>query len=230
MYTFGLICALLGIVTPWISAQRTIIKCYIDDNFNYIEFRSNSIINDFKLDAIIITLLVFFYFGWDLLTLILYIVKAYSFKRLKSDQTNVFKRIQLILCRIIILTLVYQFFVAWTQVGAVFYFATRGNRPTIIRKLIYHTIWVFLSMAMNFSIFLMQDHNTSEYMNLMELSRKFKLIYVCCCCKRIIIVELQEYKINTNVNTKRKEFTMTDKTLETGAKPLAIPDDNEESI
>ena len=81
----------------------------------------------------------------------------------KSKESNVMTNIQTILHRMLLLTIFYLFVAVITQMTGFLF-------PGIN------------TVACSVSMYLMQDHNTKEYVHFLYVLKRFKL-YLCCCCR-----------------------------------------------
>lgn len=120
-------------------------------------------------------------FGVDLSTVLLYWCKIRSvtigaqFKEKKYRA--IYERIQSILHRVLILTFWYQLISFWAfAIGAAIkiYFEWTAD--------VYTVSAAISSVALSHSMFLMQDHNTSEYAMFLKILERCKLYLCCCCC------------------------------------------------
>ena len=114
---------------------------------------------------------------WDIITLCLYIYKLNYFKRCYNEkQPMVYKRIMVILSKIITLTLFYQLVFIW-QLIIGFVNNIIGSFPEL------YLLLVVLSMtALSLSVYLMMDHNQQQYLEFLNCLYWCKFNYVCCCC------------------------------------------------
>ena len=122
------------------------------------------------------------YLFWDITTLLLYIAKIRLFKSMKlTKQTEksmvIYKRVLSILYRIAILSVFYQIFMFISTVVLVCSSAFLGGGLS--------TIGLPTSLAYGYSMYLMMDHNTMEYVKFLQRIRG------CCCCRCRGIIEEQ---------------------------------------
>ena len=125
---------------------------------------------------------------WDISILLLYIYKIISFAKIKEGDQIVYERVMMILYKVSILTLFYQITaVISITIGAVIW---------IIYPKILKVIW-FLgtfqsSLAMNYSMYLMMDHNKNHYIQFLKIIRCLKLNWICCNWRYIVHKQLNE--------------------------------------
>ena len=127
----------------------------------------------------------------DLLILALYWWKARSLTpRIgqQDGQNKVYIRIRLILNRIIILsffyTIAFLYFYLISIIWAVTTILLEGNE--VISDFIPNILWPFVAVCISYSIYLMQEHNTKEYIRFLSILNKYKLYLCCCCCYRMV--------------------------------------------
>ena len=129
------------------------------------------------------------YWLWDFITLLLYGLKIRSFKQYKKTQPMVYKRILSILYKIVIITLFYESVTIFNAIlGA---FAVIFYNPIIFTPI---SVWAMNvnSVSLSFSMYLMMEHNISQYILFLRLLKKFKLHFFCCCYRHIVIDQLEE--------------------------------------
>ena len=72
--------------------------------------------------------------------------------------------------------------------------------------------WSFVTVAvsfgtitstfMSYSVFLMQEHNSSEYIKFLEIINKYKLYWFCGCCVKSLIIDglkWDEYELDITI-------------------------------
>ena len=112
-------------------------------------------------------------------TAALYWYKIHSLQRYRNDKDRaVYDRIQSILHRVLILTFLYLIALLMAAVVMALSEATAvlsKNNP-IIR-------WTYSlnDLIFSYSMFLMQDHNTSEYIAFLRFIKRYKCIWCFCC-------------------------------------------------
>ena len=123
----------------------------------------------------------------DLLILAMYCWKARSLTTrngLQDGQNKVYIRVRLILNRVIILSFFYWIiFLFWCLISII-------EPITVIfsggkAKLTYNIPMILVAVVpvcVSYSVYLMQDHNTKEYIHFLSILNKYKLYFCCCCC------------------------------------------------
>ena len=174
-----------------------------NDNYQFIQYTEK--IESFKVNdyggIIILAASVLIYLSWDLVTLSLYINKIKGFKKFKSMNLIIFKRILDIMYRVCVLTLFYQIGVVVSTV------------PLVISSIIVFPAWLsillgsFPTIFISLSMFLMLEHNTKEYGHFLRAIYRIKLYYLCCCYRRYIIESIAE--MDENVVSKEQSMTST---------------------
>ena len=117
----------------------------------------------------------------ELITLFLYWYKVRSLRTYENQQDgSVHDRIQSVLHRVLILTFFYLF------IGALLTTLKFVGRVASVEGIIKERPfgnWVFsvMHLSISYSMFLMQDHNTSEYVAFLRFVRRYKCIWCFCC-------------------------------------------------
>eukprot|EP01084_Bolivina_argentea_P045124 83056_1 len=182
MYAIGYFIMIFSIFYPWIV--RRINKCGINSRVEY--YRNGSyVVHNGSLAFVAFILINVL---WDFTTLMLYVIKVASFRKLKTDQKHVYERIKSILNRIILLTLLYELTIVIVLFTIAILIITKWNNP--IGGIIYHLVWGLITINWSVSLFLMEQHNNKQYKQLLNILYYFKLYYICCCCKSMMIYEL----------------------------------------
>ena len=124
----------------------------------------------------------------------IYIIKVLSFKKHKSVEINIYKRIMSILNRILILTIMYEItFIPWIIILLFRAILTQ----TVLFSILNVIASGLLSMSICYSMFLMQQYNDDEYKKNLNILYKYNLYHICCCCKSMVIYEM-EFDSNEN--------------------------------
>lgn len=129
---------------------------------------------------------------WDLITLMLYSYKMWKFGTFyKSQDDAVWKYIVSILHRIVIVTVFYQISCAFC---GILYRLTKPlwNSDEHLASAVLVSV---LSIILSFSMNLMMEHNTNEYMGFLYVLQRFKLNFCCCCCRHVVDEQLEELKL-----------------------------------
>lgn len=152
------------------------------------------------------------YLIWDIITLLLYVMKVYSFRKYKPQNIKVYNRIMSILANILILTLCYQFSICLATAIGIFRNLSADNDTLIVLRTVYHMFLISSSTITNYSMFLMQRHNANEYEAFLKILWKLRIHYICCCCRSIIddvlvMDKMEENTINSiRINSPEYEY------------------------
>ena len=129
----------------------------------------------------------------------------------QDAQNKVYIRIRLILNRIIILSLFYLtvFLCAFLipMIWAITAILADGN------ELISDSILVILApvviTCISYSVYLMQDHNTKEYIRFLSILNRYKFYCCCCCCYGMVRGQYQFVleNVEDSQSSKRKSDT-----------------------
>ena len=140
----------------------------------------------------------FIILSWDFMGLVLYIVKVRSFKKFRSQtmDKSVYNRIMSILYRVFILTMGYEVMVVMVAISVPIYILS--NKHLIGSLWEIEIVLGLMSLSYGHCMFLMQEHNTKEYVKWLQRWYKWKLYYLCCCdylcccgCKDGMIYEIE---------------------------------------
>ena len=122
-------------------------------------------------------------FTLDIIAALLYWIKTHSFKRRFDSNPEIHRRVQSVLNRVFILTVCHLFINIFVSILAVaipvvFGVALSFDFGATITMLI-------ISFNLSYFIYLMQDHNTADYMVFLNRLVRWKLYWCgCCCCRR----------------------------------------------
>ena len=94
-----------------------------------------------------------------------------------------------ILSRVTILTLLYQTPGYLLIASSVLYF--ESNFQIVWTSQLYHFSLGMAVIAMNYSMYLMQSHNTKEYQGFLRFIYRIKVYNACFCCRNAIQYELE---------------------------------------
>ena len=135
----------------------------------------------------------------ELTTASLYWYKVRSLRRsefIKEQKDRaVYDRIQSILHRVLILTFFYYI------IAFIVYVL---DTPVVRVAFVYRVLdYSFVNLFISYSMFLMQDHNTSEYVAFLRFVRRYKCIW-CFCCFGYMVNE-QFRMLVENVDTRKFE-------------------------
>ena len=173
------ICAITASVSWTIMTSRT--DCENHDGSTVGGFQSLTE----HVDHMILSISVLFFYILDAILLYLYWHQANAVMRMhrhefailkQNEEINEFQNlrtnqiqenIQLILWRVVILSLLYKFITFFMI------FMSRSFRS-------------FISLSYSLSMYLMLDHNTAEYITFMRWFTRFQLHWCCCCCAPMV--------------------------------------------
>ena len=122
----------------------------------------------------------------DVTTVLLYGCKIRSFSRYKHSANDaIYKRLLCILRKILILTFFYQIFTVCLTVLYLIGMTIFGDIP------ISPMLLSIISLSVSISMYLMQDHNSTEYMLFIKSLYRSKLYFCCCCLSGMVKDEYQ---------------------------------------
>ena len=175
-----------------------------------------------SINALFIGLLVF---AWDLLTLLLYIVKIQSLHGQTKNDPNIYSRIMFILYKITVLTLLYQI-AGFIEVCMGFTSATLLDSNSTFYRVTLVITGQIMGLAMNYSMYLMMDHNNDKYHRFLRLIYYLRFHWICCKWRYIVIEQLNVLDINamngnSEENAKNKEKSQKTGTYQTA--DISVP-------
>ena len=146
---------------------------------------------------------IFLYFVLELTTVLAYWCKIRSFRRYQNEKDRaLYDRIQSILHRVLILTFFYLF-ISITTVILFFIGAIAVFNGVITSSPISGWIASIRHISISCSMFLMQDHNTSEYIKYLHFIKQYKCVLCFGCCSsmveeqyRMLVVNVDEREVN----------------------------------
>ena len=185
MYVIGIVIIINSAIFPWFLVPIPS-KCGCDDKYICSVTYTGSLYHSFYTQWISFT--AYAVISW-VFVLLLYIVILLSIKkRFTNSQSN--DKIMGILHRILILTIIYEVI----GLGGSFTHVYHIKNPTNFAYILNGTMNGLLSTTLSFSMFLMQDHNTTEYKKFLNILYKLRLHNCLCCCFRLRIKkEVEEY-------------------------------------
>lgn len=139
-------------------------------------------------------------FTIDLTIVLLYWFKTKSFNCYEDEQHRaVYVRIQMILHRVLILTYFYVIVVC-----CLFF--------TVMPFLIFGNLSLQHVGApiYSYAVYLMQDHNTAEYVDFLRILNKYKLYFCCCCCCGMV---RDQYQMTVDNMSKKESEVPKKKTV-----------------
>ena len=119
------------------------------------------------------------FIGFDLLTLCLYMMKIWTFKKYATEEPKVYARIMSILHKIFILTMFYEVF-----------FIFNGVIASAQIKLLMMIVYDFPNFCVCYSMYLMMDHNEKHYLRFLKIVYFSRLYWICCCWRHFVIDEI----------------------------------------
>ena len=203
MYIIGVIICLNYAVSNETMPNFSIFnsKCGINDKFEFY-YHSLHIINT-KISVFYPITTILCFYAWDLFTLYLYISKIRTFRMYKDKDPSVYKRIQSILQKIFILTTFYQ-------IAGFFYMLISASLMSVfgVASIIGISIMAVSSLTFSLSMYLMMDHNRTEYLRFLKILQYLKLNYLCCKWRYFVLEQIEE--LDENVQTVAIEMNMGD--------------------
>eukprot|EP01084_Bolivina_argentea_P059980 109574_1 len=134
------------------------------------------------------------YLLWDICILLLYSCKIRTFKRYKTENTNVYQRILSILHRILIITLFYW---VMTSVVLIIYISVVMMIDSdAVRRwsgILFSLLGSLVNITYSYSISVMSEHNDKRYIKMLKLLQYSRLNYICCCYKNIVTNQLAQF-------------------------------------
>ena len=206
MYTIGAIQIIISLITV---SFRQIDSCKINNQYQFISKNSFAINTSFLL-LLFGAIPTIIYLVWEWTTLYLYIrkllqfVKSYQSKSINLEK-SIYDRIKLILIKITILAIVYEIFAIFLIVVVLIITFT-----TTWYGLIIQILTLGSTVIVDYSMYLMQEHNSFEYQQFLR-----KIYYIGCCkkCLKHGLSELNESsnKLNNRSNGNvDKSYTTND--------------------
>ena len=112
----------------------------------------------------------------------------------------VYQNIMAILHKITILTLFYQFIAMFQIVLRGMITQILGDSDALMSYIILRSTSAFTAFSWSLSMYLMMDHNKEKYLQFLKALRYWRLNYLCCCCKHIVIQQLEYCSSNADNN------------------------------
>eukprot|EP01084_Bolivina_argentea_P178886 309173_1 len=191
MYSIGIIWFFSVVITASFSGALPGI-CGINEKYEYyvqyIDIGSPSV---WRIGVVPLLLV---YICWDAMTLLLYVLKIKSFKKIFGNKNhkanaNIYRRILCIMHRVLILTLFYEIFTLLVTLGLSFIYIFILSTGSGWLELIFYGDCLLSGMVYSYSVYLMLEHHTSQYVKFLKFLCYFKLHYIFCCKYRYIVVE-----------------------------------------
>ena len=122
---------------------------------------------------------------WDILTLCLYIMKIWRFKKYATEEPIVYKRIMSILLKVFILTVFYEVFFILYGISLVSEIGIQSSKwwLALILSQLSH-------LSVCCSMYLMLDHNKQQYLKFLRIISMFRFHLICFCWRHYVIDEI----------------------------------------
>ena len=187
MYIIGIFIAISFVVLVEMLDDYHIFnsKCGINDKFEFY-YQPKHVIN-INISGLYYIVISICAFVWDLFTLYLYISKIRSFMIYKDKHPSVYKRIQYILQKIFILTMLYQ------MTGLILMLIV-GPLDVIFNTFApwaHGILTGIIPLIVSLSMYLMMDHNVKEYIRFLKVIQFLKLNYLCCQWRYFVVEQLE---------------------------------------
>lgn len=148
---------------------------------------------------------------WDLTVLGLYIFKVRQAsnklknnKVYKSTYNFVLSRINVILTKVLFLTIIYELVV---NINYIFYLYVWNSFQIII--LIRIILWMIDAVLSSYIMYLMLPHNDHHYNKLLDYLNKCGIIQYCCCCFSNLRSNINDVEMDQNNKDIDIEMEMT---------------------
>eukprot|EP01084_Bolivina_argentea_P278412 475611_1 len=216
MYSIGVLIIISTFYPYFFTLWNT--KCGINNKYEY--FPEESDIRENPLVAIWANITQFIYIIWDIITLLLYVVKVCSFKQYQSADVIVYNRIMSILKRVLILTACYEISTVLSISIGIIRDAFINDYAMVITRCIYRSAFFFNSVVFNFSMYMMQQHNDDEYYKFLQILHKLRVHYICCCCRSEMEKEGNESSTDSSKDTNIQQQIEYDDTADIPVKDV----------
>ena len=188
--------------------------CGVNEKWKFVSYNGGLLDNTETMVTLSTCMII--YLLWDLTTLLLYIYKGISFQKHKSTDTDVFHRIISILMKITVLTILYEI-PGYLSIAAYFLYVKHAN---IWSKILSSLIFYCDVTAINYSMYLMQSHNTKEYRQFLKCVNQMGALKMFWCLQLAIKYELEQS--NSSENGSNDNHGIEDTVFETGDLPKPI--------
>eukprot|EP01084_Bolivina_argentea_P119072 211179_1 len=201
MFTIGILLFLNVCIYPLVFTLWNT-ECGINSKYQFYPKQSLLLQNTENISiGIWVNVTVFIFIIWDLLTLLLYIIKVYSFRKYKSKDIKVYRRIMSILQRILILTVMYEIAASSTIIMTFVEAVITDQHMIKIVKVLNKLAFMITAGFGHYSMYLMQQHNDKQYYKFLKGLAFFKLHYIFCFCKyainQVLELELEHNTVET---------------------------------
>ena len=255
MYIFGVFLGVNTIPTMLFNDTQVLIisSCGYDDNYNFYFQPTSNMPSLSPFAGLWFLVIIILFVFWDLSTLFLYIWKIRSFLKVspnhndsnKKDKNEVIihKRIMQILYKISILTIFYELVILILMLTFIFVLIalSLGELANLLSSDFLRIYGIFMFklclFAINYSMYLMMDHNKDKYFRFLTRIYTLRLNYLCCCCRGMVEKQLAVFDKNMNgmteviasdtANKKRNEESQTnisihDQKIDTNGVELSV--------
>eukprot|EP01084_Bolivina_argentea_P147491 258038_1 len=192
MYSFGTILLLHALIAPWFVTKI--------NRFCTMNTSAEFIVDNDDNHYIMWTITIFIcYLLWDLCILLLYGMKIKSFDvsnwRSGTIHIEVHSKIMYILNKIAILTVFYELWnvlsIVMSIVIVIYSQQTLKAQHLIALQVCWHLGFMLASVTMNIAMFLMEEHNTKEYVQFIRILHKYHLCRICPGFHSVIMYEVK---------------------------------------
>ena len=189
MVIWGILYFISSSLDNGVTAEAFFSKCEYDKNLNIYYYRIERLINQIWVWSLLNRIA---FLAWDLSTLCLFLHKIRSFTKQRSSNqahAHVHQRVMSILYKISILTIFYELAGTPGMLGEIYFQVWGWDRFS--SALIYAS-QVFWPVATSYAIVLMLEHNKKEYAIFLKRTYKYKLHWICCCFRFIVIEQINQ--------------------------------------
>ena len=186
------------------------IDCGINSKFEFYYDRLQTFSINYRFLSVVTG---WIYLVWDATTLLLYYYKIRQYRHImKEKHEDVYTRVLSILYRIFILTLFYQLTALFmTTLLLIISFGTKIDWMDRLRN---SSVVSIITLSMCISMYLMMDHNKSEYIKFLKILKRLKLNLICCGSgildEQILDLQLDHTHIQNAETTENVETTKID--------------------
>ena len=145
----------------------------------------------------------------EMTTVFLYWNKVRSLRKYQNEKDReINDRIQSILHRVLILTFLYLIIAVFLLI---YDFATglAVTNGLVRQRAMGASRWSFMTLFISYSMFLMQDHNNSEYIRFLQFVNRYKCTLCFCCFGSMVREQYRTLKCSPDEQTLTKMKTNT---------------------
>eukprot|EP01084_Bolivina_argentea_P134276 236877_1 len=163
------------------SLEGIILECGYDSKLNFIakQYALSLLGKHLYIRHI---LWIFIYTLWDLFTLCLLFKK---FRKINIGENKINNKIELrinyVLFRIVLCTMLYEIPTIFLFISTALYSITNVS----IFSIMFNFWYGFSLICMNYSMYLMQEHNANEYTYFLKIIKQYKIYFIFCCVESI---------------------------------------------